>query len=58
MSEDVKVQVHTLGEIILKLEMPKTFIDEINNVFDKNVRKYKNFSPFSHYMQIPYYLWV
>ena len=34
MSEDVKVQVHTLGEIILKLEMPKTFIDEINNVFD------------------------
>ena len=35
MSEDVKVQVHTLGEIILKLEMPKTFIDEINNVFDK-----------------------
>ena len=35
MSEDVKVQVHTLGEIILKLEMPKTFIDEINNVFDE-----------------------
>ena len=35
MSEDVKVQVHTLGEIILKLEMPKTFIDEINNIFDE-----------------------
>jgi hypothetical protein len=35
MSEDVKVQVHTLGEIIIKLEMPKTFIDEINNVFDE-----------------------
>ena len=38
MSEEengVKVQVHTLGEIILKLEMPKTFIDEINNVFDE-----------------------
>ena len=39
MSEDdkqVKVQVHTLGEIIVKLEMPKTFIDEINNVYDEN----------------------
>ena len=35
MSEDVKVQVHTLGEIIVMLEMPKTFIDEINNVFDE-----------------------
>ena len=35
MSEDVKVQVHTLGEIIVKLEMPKTFIDEINNIFDE-----------------------
>ena len=38
MSEEengVKVQVHTLGEIILKLEMPKTFIDEINNIFDE-----------------------
>jgi len=35
MSEDVKVQVHTLGEIIIKIEMPKTFIDEINNVFDE-----------------------
>ena len=35
MSEDVKVQVHTLGEIIIKLEMPKTFIDEINNIFDE-----------------------
>jgi hypothetical protein len=35
MGEDVKVQVHTLGEIIVKLEMPKTFIDEINNVFDE-----------------------
>ena len=29
MSEDVKVQVHTLGEIILKLEMPKTFITRL-----------------------------
>ena len=33
MSEDVKVQVHTLGEIILKLEMPKTFINIITLVF-------------------------
>ena len=38
MSEDdkqVKVQVHTLGEIVAKFEMPKTFTDEINNVFNE-----------------------
>ena len=31
----MKVQVHTLGEIIVKFEMPKKFIDDINNVFDE-----------------------
>ena len=37
MSEEeqgVKTQVHTLGEIILQLEMPKKFINDINEVFD------------------------
>ena len=51
MSEDVKVQVHTLGEIILKLEMPKTFIDEINNVFDEKEK--------SSFLEVykKYYFW-
>jgi len=38
MSEEeqgVKVEVLTLGEIVVKLEMPKEFIDDINNVFDE-----------------------
>ena len=34
-SEQVKVQVLSLGEIILKLKMPQNFIDTINNVFDE-----------------------
>ena len=40
MSEEekgVKVEVLTLGEIIVKFEMPKQFIDDINNVFDEKV---------------------
>ena len=48
MSEDdkqVKVQIHTLGEIIIKLEMPKTFIDEINNVFDEKEKTTIDWSP-------------
>ena len=38
MSEEekgVKVEVLTLGEIVVKLEMPQKFIDDINNVFDE-----------------------
>ena len=35
MSEQVKVQVLTLGEIVVKFEMPQNFIDEINNVFEE-----------------------
>ena len=35
MSEQVKTTVLTLGEIVVKLEMPQNFIDEINNVFDE-----------------------
>ena len=38
MSEDdkqVKIQVLTLGEIVVKFEMPQNFIDEINNVFEE-----------------------
>ena len=38
MSEEekgVKVEVLTLGEIVVKLEMPKQFIDDINNIFDE-----------------------
>jgi len=35
MSEGVKIEVFTLGEIILKFALPKTFIDQINNVFDE-----------------------
>ena len=33
--KQVKVQVNTLGEIVVKMTMPKAFIDEINNVFDE-----------------------
>ena len=29
MSEDVKVQVHTLGEIILKLEMKNLYLTNV-----------------------------
>ena len=36
-NSDVKIQVLTLGEIIVKFEMPKQFIDDINNVFDEKV---------------------
>ena len=32
MSEGVKTQVLILGEIVAKFEMPKQFIDDINNV--------------------------
>ena len=35
MSEGIKIEVFTLGEIILKFALPKTFIDQINNVFDE-----------------------
>ena len=35
MSEQVKIQVLTLGEIIVKFEMPQKFIDDINNIFDE-----------------------
>ena len=33
--EQVRVEQLTLGEIILRFKMPKTFIDEINNIFDE-----------------------
>ena len=36
-SKQVKIQVLTLGEIVVKFEMPQNFIDEINNVFDENI---------------------
>ena len=35
MSEEVKIQTHTLGEAIVQFEMPKSFIDTINDVFDE-----------------------
>ena len=35
MSEQVKIQVLTLNEIVVKFEMPQNFIDEINNVFEE-----------------------
>ena len=38
MSEEekgVKVEVLALGEIVVKLEMPQKFIDDINNIFDE-----------------------
>ena len=34
-SKQVKIQVLTLGEIVVKFEMPQNFIDEINNVFEE-----------------------
>ena len=34
-SKQVKTTVLTLGEIVVKFEMPQNFIDEINNVFDE-----------------------
>ena len=33
--EEVKIDILSLGEIILKLKMPQNFIDTINNVFDE-----------------------
>ena len=36
-NSDVKIQVLTLGEIVVKLEMPQKFIDDINNTFDEKV---------------------
>ena len=35
MSNQIKISTHTLGEIIVQFEMPKQFIDDINNVFDE-----------------------
>ena len=35
MGEQVKIDVLTLGEIVVKFEMPQNFIDEINNVFEE-----------------------
>jgi len=35
MGEQVKIEVLTLGEIVVKFEMPQNFIDEINNVFEE-----------------------
>ena len=35
MSNQIKASTHTLGEIVVKFEMPKQFIDDINNVFDE-----------------------
>ena len=35
MSNQIKASTHTLGEIVVKFEMPKKFIDDINNVFDE-----------------------
>ena len=35
MSNQIKASTHTLGDIIVKFEMPKQFIDDINNVFDE-----------------------
>ena len=40
MSEDdkqVKTQVFTLGEIILKLEMPNHFVEAVNKAIDERV---------------------
>ena len=37
MSDEVKVQVLTLGEIVVKFEMPKQFIDDINKVFEEKM---------------------
>ena len=35
MSNEIIATQYTLGEIIVKFEMPKQFIDDINNVFDE-----------------------
>ena len=35
MSNQIKASTHTLGEIVVKFEMPEQFIDDINNVFDE-----------------------
>ena len=35
MSNQIKASTHTLGEIVVKFEMPKQFIDDINIVFDE-----------------------
>ena len=32
---DVRVEPIFLGEIVVKFQMPKKFIDEINNVFEE-----------------------
>ena len=37
MSNEVTVQSIFLGEVILKFKMPKPFIDDINNAFDKTL---------------------
>ncbi len=33
MSNQIKASTHTLGEIVVKFEMPEQFIDDIHNVF-------------------------
>ena len=33
-NSDVKIQVLTLGEIVVKFEMPEKFVNDINEVFD------------------------
>ena len=45
-SKQVKIQVLTLGEIVVKFEMPQNFIDEINNEqiedYEPNQKKSQN----------------
>ena len=45
MSEGVKTEVLTLGEIVVKFEMPKEFIDDINNVFEEKEITTVDWSP-------------
>lgn len=45
MSEGVKTEVLTLGEIVVKFEMPKQFIDDINNVFEEKEITTVDWSP-------------
>ena len=45
MSEGVKTQVLILGEIVAKFEMPKEFIDDINNVFEEKEITTVDWSP-------------
>ena len=45
MSEGVKTQVLILGEIVAKFEMPKQFIDDINNVFEEKEITTVDWSP-------------